>query len=96
MSISYPATAGATRVTTIAASSQRSASSSINRRFRLVDQQGDPHPVLDDHYDSLDSAWAEAQSWWIEHVGAEQAPVGIGIEVSTASGEWRTLRHPGI
>ncbi len=96
VSVSYPTTAGSIRATTIAASSQRAASSSISRRFRLVDQQGDPHPVLDDHYDSLDSAWAEAKSWWNEHGGADQTPVGIGVEVSTASGEWRTLRHPGV
>jgi len=24
-----------------------------------------------------------------------QGPVGIGVEVSTLSGEWRTLRYPG-
>ncbi len=96
VSVSYPATAGSSRATTIAASSLRSASSPISRRFRLVDQQGAPHPVLDDLYDSLDAAWAEAQSWWDEHVGADQTPVGIGVEVSTASGEWRTLRHPGV
>ena len=62
------------------------------RWYRLVDQQGVPHPVLDDLYDSLDAAWAEAQSWWLTNVSTE--PVGIGVEVSTASGCWRTLRPP--
>jgi hypothetical protein len=28
-------------------------------------------------------------------VSPGQEPVGIGVEVSTASGDWRTLRHPG-
>ncbi len=30
------------------------------RRYRLVDLQGMPHPVLDDLYDSLEAAWSEA------------------------------------
>jgi hypothetical protein len=51
--------------------------------------------VLDDLYDSLDAAWDEARQWWREHVGADREPVGIGIEVSTACGSWRTLRYPG-
>lgn len=63
------------------------------RVYRLVDQHGLPHPVLDDLYDSLESAWAEALAWW-SHWGIPDAPVGIGVEVSTASGSWRTLRHP--
>ena len=65
------------------------------RLYRLVDQQGLPHPVLDDLYDSLEAAWAEALSWWREQVGPDQTVVGIGVEVSTTSGDWRTLRHPG-
>ncbi len=64
------------------------------RTYRLVDEQGAPHPVLDDLYDSLESAWAEALQWWQQH-GFAPGPVGIGVEVSTARGEWRTLRHPG-
>ena len=65
------------------------------RHYRLVDRQGAPHPVLDDLYDSLDAAWTEAISWWQQHMGPGQEPVEIGVEVSTASGNWRTLRHPG-
>jgi len=65
------------------------------RLYRLVDRQGVPHPVLDDLYDSLDAAWAEAIHWWHQHMGPGQEPVEIGIEVSTASGSWRTLRYPG-
>lgn len=64
------------------------------RSYRLVDEQGAPHPVLDDLYDSLEAAWSEALSWWHD-VCPGQEPVGIGVEVSTASGDWRTLRHPG-
>jgi hypothetical protein len=67
---------------------------STPRVYRLVDHRGDPHPVLDDLYDSLEAAWAEAQSWWHSESGPSAPPVGIGVEVSTGSGVWRTLRHP--
>jgi len=67
---------------------------SNQRVYRLVDHRGDPHPVLDDLYDSLEAAWAEAQSWWDGERGPSAPPVGIGVEVSTGSGAWRTLRHP--
>jgi hypothetical protein len=49
--------------------------------------------VLDDLYDSPDAAWAEAQRWWCEY-GREGEPMQIGMEVSTSSGDWRTLRPP--
>lgn len=65
------------------------------RRYRLVDGLGAPHPVLDDLYDSIEAAWAEATRWWQNHGDSSQEPVEIGIEVSTASGDWRTLRFPG-
>jgi hypothetical protein len=65
------------------------------RQFRLVDRQGAPHPVLDDLYDSLDAAWSEASQWWQQQFGLSHEPVEIGVEVSTASGDWRTLRFPG-
>jgi len=81
-------------VVTSPSSHSRFGSPAPTRSYRLVDEQGAPHPVLDDLYDSLDAAWGEALGWWQEH-GFSQGPVGIGVEVSTASGEWRTLRHPG-
>jgi hypothetical protein len=65
------------------------------RRYRLVDLQGLPHPVLDDLYESLEAAWSEAIQWWRERGGSEHGPVGIGVEVSTNNGDWRTLRYPG-
>ncbi len=66
-----------------------------SRAYRLVDDRGEPHPVLDDHYDSLESAWTEAVDWWRTqpHAGGER--IGIGVEVSTINGEWRTIRYPG-
>ncbi len=66
-----------------------------DRLYRLVDQQCCPHPVLDDHFDSMDAAWEAAIEWWQEQSGGREEPIGIGVEVSTARGDWRTLRYPG-
>ena len=73
----------------------RTQSPSHVRIYRLVDRQGAPHPVLDDLYESLDAAWSEAIGWWKDHCGGSSGPLEIGFEVSTASGDWRTLRFPG-
>lgn len=80
--------------TMISSAPGRSAPTVVPRVYRLVDRQGNPHPVLDDLYDTLEAAWSEAVSWWSEQRGSAE-PVEIGVEVSTASGSWRTLRHPG-
>ena len=68
--------------------------SPVIRSYRLVDQYGSPHPVLDDLYDSLESAWSEATLWWQAQAPGTPEPLGIGVEVSTSTGNWRTLRHP--
>lgn len=65
------------------------------RLYRLVDQQCAPHPVLDDYFESMDAAWEAALDWWTEQVGSTEEPIGIGVEVSTPRGDWRTLRYPG-
>ena len=64
------------------------------RAYRLVDACGEPHPVLDDLYDSLDSAWSEAVGWWETQQHSVREPIGIGVEVSTTNGGWRTIRYP--
>lgn len=74
--------------------SRRHADSAAVRCYRLVNLEGEPHPVLDGVYESLDVAWNEALRWWNDEFGPSQDPVGIGIEVSTKNGSWRTLRHP--
>ena len=86
-------TSSATNLSTTLSGKQTSRHGAPLRTYRLVDEQGAPHPVLDDLYDSLDAAWSEALNWWRE-AGPGQEPIGIGVEVSTASGDWRTLRHP--
>jgi hypothetical protein len=65
------------------------------RQYRLVDREGAPHPVLDDLYESLDAAWSEAVTWWNQQFDSSTGPMEIGVEVSTVSGNWRTLRYPG-
>jgi hypothetical protein len=65
-----------------------------SRAYRLVDASGEPHPVLDAHYDSLESAWSEALDWWHNQSHNSREPIEIGVEVSTINGEWRTIRYP--
>ena len=66
------------------------------RRYRLVDQHGQPHLELDEHFDSIEEAWSFALRWWQQQqpAGAPDTQVCLGLEVSTESGSWRTLRHP--
>ena len=67
-----------------------------NRRYRLVDRHGEPHAILDDHFDSLEEAWDLAREWSLQQGGSggNGALEDIGIEVSTGSGAWRRLRPP--
>jgi hypothetical protein len=66
------------------------------RRYRLVDHHGQPHLELDEHFDSIEEAWSFAIRWWQQQqpAGEPATQVGLGLEVSTESGSWRTLRHP--
>ncbi len=45
---------------------------------------------------SIEEAWAFATCWWQQQqpAGAPDAQVCLGLEVSTESGNWRTIRHP--
>ena len=63
------------------------------RCYRLVDEQGSPHPVLDGVYETMESALGEASRWWRHQLCSNgEQPVQIGVEVSTTMGQWRTLR----
>ena len=65
-------------------------------RYRLVDHHGQPHLELDEHFDSIEEAWSFATNWWKQQqpAGEPATQVWLGLEVSTESGGWRTLRHP--
>lgn len=63
--------------------------------YRLVSLDGSPHPVLDAPYESIAAAEAAA-SRWCEGQGRSRSVCerGIGLEVQTSCGEWRTLGYP--
>lgn len=76
------------------------------RVYRLTDGAGQPHPELDELFESLDAA-QEAALAWIERQSLLDPAAGppdrlralghhFGLEVSTPSGDWRTLRHAGV
>ena len=81
-------------------------SSSTPALFRLTDRSGEPHPVLDDWFDSLESAQEAALSWLIDQGliapgtnSAEQLQhlsLYVGLERRTSTGAWRTLRYAGL
>ncbi|WP_392350199.1 hypothetical protein [Parasynechococcus sp.] len=64
-------------------------------RYRLVGLDGQPHPVLDAMYDTLDLALADA-SLWCSGQGASPGPQqrGLAVEVNTGNGDWRTIDYP--
>ena len=76
------------------------------RLYRLTDRQGQPHPVLDECFESLDLA-LDAAMEWLEQQGLvdakaeqrdreRQLALQVGVEISTPSGSWRSLRHAGF
>jgi hypothetical protein len=65
------------------------------RTYRLIDALLQPHPQLDGLYDSLEEALRDAITW-LKGQGPEAATAPIGLEVSTRSGEWRTIRLPHL
>ncbi len=65
------------------------------RDYRLIDCSHQPHPHLDGLYESGDEAIADAISW-LESIGPEALDASIGLEVSTGSGAWRTIRQPEL
>ncbi len=60
--------------------------------YRLVGLDGNPHPVLDTTYESIDSAIWAAKDWSSVHSqNPSHADKSIGIEVKTENGSWRTI-----
>lgn len=65
------------------------------RAYRLIDALLQPHPQLDGLYDSIEEAIRDAIAW-LEALGPEAATASIGLEVSTGTGQWRTIRLPDL
>ena len=67
----------------------------VRSLYRLIALDGSPHPVLDAPYESMDAAEAAAQRWCSgqgRDLSLQQR--GIGLEVQTSCGAWRTIRYP--
>ena len=63
--------------------------------YRLASLDGNPHPVLDTTYDSLEAAITEAKNWFSQQENIKNIDLdkeeGIGVEILTSNGSWRTL-----
>ncbi|WP_320677106.1 hypothetical protein [Prochlorococcus sp. MIT 1300] len=68
----------------------------LNRKlYRLVGLDGTPHPVLDAPYESIEAAINAADNWCVgQGLNCSIRNKGIGIEVNTACGSWRTVEYP--
>ena len=66
---------------------------SAQRRYRLIDAALQPHPQMDDEFESLAEA-LDAASHWSLLLSADPFRAAIGVEVSTGCGDWRTLELP--
>ena len=63
--------------------------------YRLIGLDGSPHPVLDAPYESIEAAMRAAQDWCDgQGLNCSLKQRGIGVEVLTDSGNWRTVRYP--
>ena len=67
----------------------------VRSQYRLIALDGSPHPVLDAPYESIDAAEAAAQRWCSgQGSGLSLQQRGIGLEVQTSCGAWRTIGYP--
>ncbi len=63
--------------------------------YRLIGLDGCPHPVLDAPYESIEAAMFAAKTWCSgQGMNCSISQRGIGIEVMTLSGSWRTIGYP--
>lgn len=64
-------------------------------RYRLVGLDGQPHPVLDACYETLELAMADAVRWCSSQ-GASPGTgqQGVAVQVTTRHGDWRTIGYP--
>ncbi len=62
--------------------------------YRLIGMDGQPHPVLDTQYESMDAAIKAVKIWNSkESVDCHDSSSSIGIEVMTSNGSWRTILY---
>ncbi len=69
--------------------------SQVPPSYRLIDSSCEPHRQLDGQYSSIDEAIADAIAWVTPHADPHHFASMIGVDVSTADGNWRTCRAPG-
>ena len=63
--------------------------------YRLTGLDGAPHHVLDAPYETIDAALLAAKSWCNgQGLRCTIEDRGIGVEVLTANGTWRTVCYP--
>ena len=63
--------------------------------YRLTGLDGSPHHVLDAPYESIDAAILAAKSWCNgQGLRCTIKDRGIGVEVLTGNGTWRTVCYP--
>ena len=62
--------------------------------YRLVGSDGNPHPVLDTPFESIDAAIGAARNWsYSQQKDHSNDFKTIGVEVSTSNGSWRTIGY---
>ena len=63
--------------------------------YRLVGLDGTPHHVLDAPYESIESAIKAAKVWCNgQGMSCKIQNKGIGVQVLTGNGTWRTVCYP--
>jgi hypothetical protein len=65
------------------------------RVYRLIDSYCQPHQQLDTDDASLDEAIRDAVDWIEPRMEEDPKCALIGVEVRTATDDWRTCRLPG-
>ena len=63
--------------------------------YRLTGLDGSPHHVLDAPYESIDAALKAAKLWCTgQGLSCTIKDRGIGVQVLTGNGTWRTVCYP--
>ena len=66
-----------------------------SKLYRLAGLDGNPHPVLDGPYESIEAAMIAARDWCNgQGLKCSIRQRAIGVEVLTHSGAWRTVCYP--